>query len=399
MADELDKLGVSEEKKRYIMGQLNPLLDEMMAECIRRTPHDPVPFMLDWLETKKVSEEEQELSKDEKDRLAEENRDLQSELAKAKSHLQEAAKAAASGETIPEDDEEEDDEDTEPPPGFGEDLGSKGKARASVSAEAYGEWNTKKAFVAPVIIKTQEQKERLKTTLSKSFLFKPLEDNDFEIVIGAMKEVKVKAKEQVIKQGDSGDFLFVIESGKLECKINDRVVKTVEAGDVFGELALLYNCPRAASVFSTMDGVLWQLDRETFNYIVKEAVQKKRARYDAFLARVPLLASVDAYERSQLADALLIETFSDGEVIMTQGEKGKKFYIIEEGEVLVLKSGQQVSQYGVGDYFGELALIRNQPRAATVTAKGFAKVLVLDRGPFQRLLNVSDLLERATQYA
>merc|ERR1719218_234923 len=153
------------------------------------------------------------------------------------------------------------------------------------------------------------------------------------IVIGAMKEVKAEAKERVINQGDSGDFLFVIESGVLDCIIKidgaDKVVKTCEAGDVFGELALLYNCPRAASVDAQERCVLWKLDRDTFNNIVKEAAQKKRQRYDSFLAKVPLLSNMDAYERSQLADALKIENFTDGAEIFKQGDVGNKFYIIE----------------------------------------------------------------------
>merc|ERR1712176_285899 len=102
------------------------------------------------------------------------------------------------------------------------------------------------------------------------------EDNDFGIIISAMKEVNVEEDECVIKQGDAGDFLFVIESGSFDCIVamadgTEKVVKTCGAGDVFGELALLYNCPRAASVQATADTTLWELDRETFNRIVKDA--------------------------------------------------------------------------------------------------------------------------------
>merc|ERR1740121_2400828 len=129
-----------------------------------------------------------------------------------------------------------------------------------------------------------------------------------------MSEVHVKEKERVIKQGDDGSFLCVIESGDFDCLIKfpdgaEKVVKTCGPGDVFGELALLYNCPRAATVQAKGDSVCWQLDRDSFNTIVKEAAQKKRDRYDTFLSKVPLLSSMDAYERSQLADALVSETF------------------------------------------------------------------------------------------
>merc|ERR1719156_429412 len=92
----------------------------------------------------------------------------------------------------------------------------------------------------------------------------------------------------------------------------EKLVKTCEAGDNFGELALLYNCPRAASVESRDKCTLWQLDRETFNHIVKDAAQKKREKHEAFLKSVSMLSTMDAYSRSQIADALISEEFKDG---------------------------------------------------------------------------------------
>jgi len=392
----LDTLKISDEKKKYIIDSLNPVLEAMVAECIHRMPADPVPFMLQWLQQKNIAEEDKLLSPQEKDRLAAENKQLEAEINRVKSQMQECAKLAAGDAKEEDEEEEEDDDDDEPPPDFERQMPT--KARQSVSAEAYGQWNQKKAFVPPVIPKSDEQKERLKQVLSKSFLFSNLDDNDFGIIVGAMKEVKVAEKEKVIIQGDSGDFLFVIESGEFDCIVNDKVVKTCTVGDVFGELALLYNCPRAATVMSKSSSVCWQLDRDTFNNIVKEAAQKKRDRYDAFLSKVPLLSGMDAYERSQLADALKPEVFSDGATVMSQGEVGSKFYIIEEGAAFASKNGTRVMDYGVGDYFGELALITNQPRAATVTSKGTSRLLSIQKSSFNRLLNVNDLLERSNKY-
>mmetsp|Transcript_87274 Transcript_87274/g.154639 ORF Transcript_87274/g.154639 Transcript_87274/m.154639 type:complete len:401 (-) Transcript_87274:133-1335(-) len=396
----LDALKISEDKKQYIIHLLNPVLEEMVADCIHKMPKDPVPFMLDWLEQKKVMEEDKLLSPEEKERLAQENKALSESVSKVKSQVQEAAKMAADDPAEEEDEEEEDDVDDEPPPDFEKPQGN--RARQSVSAEAYGDWNAKKAFVPPVIAKSDEQKERLKNCLIKSFLFANLETNDLGIVIGAMKEVNTNPGDRPINQGDNGDFLFVIESGKLECLIKkdgaEICVKTCEAGDVFGELALLYNCPRAASVESKETCVLWQLDRDTFNHIVKEAAQKKRQRYDTFLAKVPLLASMDAYERSQLADALKVESYTSGATIVTEGEVGSKFYIIEEGACKATKAGTEVMSYAAGDYFGELALINNKPRAATVTATGDAKLLSVDSRSFKRLFNINDLMAKTNRY-
>lgn len=399
--DGLNALKISDDKKKYIMDMLHPVLEEMVAETIHKMPKDPVPFMLEWLEKKKASEEDKMLSPEEKDRLMKENEELLIKVNKLKGQVQEAAKMASEAQANEEEEEEEDDEDDEPPPGWERDQPN--KARTSVSAEAYGEWNAKKAFVPPVIVKNEEQKARLKTCLTKSFLFSELDETDLSIVIAAMKEVQTTEGQRIINQGDSGDFLFVIESGTLDCLIkmgdgSEKVVKKCQEGDAFGELALLYNCPRAASVDAKEACTLWQLDRDTFNHIVKEAAEKKRARYDGFLSKVPLLSSTDAYERSQLADALKVENFKDRDKIITEGEPGDKFYIIEDGKAIATKGGTEVMSYSSGDYFGELALINNKPRAATVTTKGEAKLLSIDSRSFKRLINVNDLMTKSSKY-
>jgi len=398
---ELEGLKISEENKKYIMDGLSPTLEGVVAECIHIQPRDPVSFMLQWMEAKKATEEDRLLLPEERERLEKENKSLEEQLSKVSMQMQETAKLAQQPTKEEDEEEDDDDEDEEPPPDFFKEQTT--KARTSVSAEAYGEWNTKKAFVPPVLPKSEDQKSRLRSCLCDSFLFASLEPHDLNIVIGAMSEEQVESGKRVINQGENGDFLFVVESGELECVIKspegeEKVVKTCVAGDVFGELALLYNCPRAASVQSKAGCVLWRLDRDTFNHIVKDSAQKKRQRYDAFLSKVPILASMDAYERSQIADALQVENFGDQQTVVTQGETGLKFYIIEEGEAVATRAGVEVMQYGVGDYFGELALLIDQPRAATVICRGPTRLLSLNRVSFKRLLKVDELLARSTRY-
>jgi|EP00927_Polykrikos_kofoidii_P073701 cAMP-dependent protein kinase regulator len=306
-----------------------------------------------------------------------------------------ATEDLTNGATLEEDVEEESDEDVPPPPEF-----FKKHARGSVSAEAYGDWNTKTAFTPPVIPKTDEQKERLTACLLTSFLFANLDERDLATVVAAMKEAPSEPKQRIIMQGDDGECLYVVESGQLNCIIKtsegeEKVVKTCGTGDVFGELALLYNCPRAATVESVDHCVCWKLDRGTFKHIVHDRAQQKRAMYEDFLTKVPLLQTVDAYGRSQIADALRSDSFVDGQVVVTQGEMGDRFYIVEEGEAIATKDGEEAMKYVTGDYFGELALLRNQPRATTVTSKGVLKVLSIDSRTFKSLLNIQALEERA----
>merc|ERR1712087_775291 len=157
-------------------------------------------------------------------------------------------------------------------------------------------------------------------------------------------------------------------------------------------MGLLYNCPRAASVVAKEASVCWQLDRDSFGHIVRDAAVKRRNKYDGFLKNVAIISSIDPYERSQIADALKAENFRKGDVIVKQDEPGDKFYIIEEGYLYALKKtpgagDQRVMDYKPGDYFGELALLKNQPRAASVVvASDNAKVLSMSRVAFNKML-------------
>jgi cAMP-dependent protein kinase regulator len=93
-------------------------------------------------------------------------------------------------------------------------------------------------------------------------------------------------------------------------------LKKYEPGEAFGELALLYNAPRAATIQADNESLLWCLDRETFNHIVKDSSRKRREKYENFLAQVKILESMDSYERSILSDAFIEEKFKAGEFVI-----------------------------------------------------------------------------------
>ena len=98
--------------------------------------------------------------------------------------------------------------------------------------------------------------------------------------------------------------MYVVESGTLICTkvlkghVESTFLKEYNPGDGFGELALLYNAPRAATITAKSDCIVWRLDRDTFNHIVKEAASRKREKYVNFLASVKILQAMDPYERS-----------------------------------------------------------------------------------------------------
>lgn len=103
-------------------------------------------------------------------------------------------------------------------------------------------------------------------------------------------------------------------------------------------MALLYNAPRAATIKAKTEGVVWRLDRDTFNHIVKDAAARKREKYETFLASVKILTSMDPYERSKIADALKEEKYKKNDFVIKEGEIGDKFYMIIEGAAIATKT-------------------------------------------------------------
>lgn len=208
---------------------------------------------------------------------------------------------------------------------------------------------------------------------------------------------------KVITQGDVGDNFYIVETGQFAVHINEsgsvqpgpggegNKVADIGPGGSFGELALMYNAPRAATVVSTQDkSLLWALDRVTFKRILMDAAFQRRRMYEQFLQSVPLLHGLTEYERAKIADALETTSYEAGEHIIKEGDLGDRFFLLEEGEAQATKgagsSASVLTTYKPGDYFGELALLENKPRAASVVATSKAKVAWLGKEGFSRLL-------------
>ena len=178
--------------------------------------------------------------------------------------------------------------------------------------------------------------------------------------------------------------------------MNDKLVMQCGPGDSFGELALMYNAPRAATVKATSQTLCWAMDRETFKLTLMEHTLKKREKYEAFLEDVPILSSLLQYERLTIADALVPMEFKKGDNIVQQGDVGDKFYIIEEGTCKIFVNGHEDNEIEAGGYFGELALLFGGLRAATITASSArVKVLALDRTTFTGVMGpLHNILKR-----
>merc|ERR1711924_492814 len=159
--------------------------------------------------------------------------------------------------------------------------------------------------------------------------------------------------------------------------------------------------PRAATVqIASPTCTCWALDREPFKMLLAQSGQAKLEIYEGFLREVELLQSLNHFELAKLSDCLESQLFDSGEEIVRQGDAGNEFFIVEDGTCAAFINGKEgeveVKQYEKGGYFGEIALLTDEPRKATVKATGEgASVLVCTKENFVNLLGpVQDILRR-----
>eukprot|EP00638_Chattonella_subsalsa_P013423 CAMPEP_0117812866 /NCGR_PEP_ID=MMETSP0948-20121206/23106_1 /TAXON_ID=44440 /ORGANISM="Chattonella subsalsa, Strain CCMP2191" /LENGTH=347 /DNA_ID=CAMNT_0005649989 /DNA_START=101 /DNA_END=1146 /DNA_ORIENTATION=+ len=198
--------------------------------------------------------------------------------------------------------------------------------------------------------------------------------------------------------------IMEIDTGTVDVYLDEDGTETkkhsLTQGDSFGELAIMYNAPRAATCKADTDCKLWALDRVSFKVIVMHTTINKRNLHKSFLQKVPLLETLTEYEVLTIADALQEETIQEGDVVCEQGQPGNNFYIIKEGTAVCYQTDargnrQERAKLGTGSYFGEIALIEDKPRQATIVAAEQLRVLTLDRKTFKRVMGpLEDILKR-----
>lgn len=251
-----------------VVGEKDTLmLKQLVTNLLREKPADPVPFIYNFLAQIQAGVEQPTPITNHEVSLI---KNLRLKIDDLKTRLGEAEQSEHSEQS---EEEEEDDEELQKKLASRQNKGG----RKGVSAEVFGEHNKKEDFQPKVIEKSNETKDKLRKRLLQAFMFNALDPQELSIVIDAIEEAQYKGEETIIQEGDSGDCMYVLESGSLKCtkvfpgNTEPTHLKTYVPGEGFGELALLYNCPRAATITALENSVVWRLDRDTFNHIVKDA--------------------------------------------------------------------------------------------------------------------------------
>ncbi|XP_031619274.1 cGMP-dependent protein kinase, isozyme 2 forms cD4/T1/T3A/T3B isoform X3 [Contarinia nasturtii] len=248
------------------------------------------------------------------------------------------------------------------------------------------------------IPKSSLSRELIKSAILDNDFMKNLDMNQIREIVDCMYPVQYAAKSLIIKEGDVGSIVYVMEEGRVEVSREGKYLSTLSGAKVLGELAILYNCQRTATITANTDCKLWAIERQCFQTIMMRTGLIRQAEYTEFLRSVPIFKSFPEETLIKISDVLEETHYNQGDYIVRQGARGDTFFIISKGTVRVTirQPNSQEEKFirvlGKGDFFGEKALQGDDLRTANIICDSEDGVtcLVIDRETFKQLISNLD---------
>lgn len=245
--------------------------------------------------------------------------------------------------------------------------------------------------------KSGKSKDLIRQGLKENDFLNNLDQSQVRELIDVMFQKEFKKGEYIIREGEPGQNLYIIEEGRCEVTKDGKMINDqMGSPTAFGELAILYNCTRTATVRAATSAKLWAIDRQGFQTIMMRTGMQRQQEHLEFLQSTPVLQDIPMESLAKIADVLEEAFYEEGEYIIRQGARGDTFFILKKGTVDVTQRAsvhsepQFVRSLTKGAYFGEKALMGDYPRTANVIAgKGGCGCLVIDRESFSMFIESS----------
>jgi cGMP-dependent protein kinase len=235
-----------------------------------------------------------------------------------------------------------------------------------------------------------------------------LEEGHVNSVLQSVEYFEFPATTRVVKQGDTGESFFVIDEGTLLVEVSGKVVNTMDRGKAFGGLALLYKCPRTASVTAQSACGCWGVTFETLHKVLEETGQKRYAENRKFVDSLRLFDALTSRQKDCFAEEVRPEVFeTPGERVVTQGETSSAIHFVKSGELQAFsggtvstmgkhEGGKEVARFKAGESFGEHSMLYQEPHQNTVISMTKCELLVIGRESMIKVLgnDYKDFLER-----
>ncbi|XP_055920504.1 cGMP-dependent protein kinase, isozyme 2 forms cD4/T1/T3A/T3B isoform X3 [Eupeodes corollae] len=248
------------------------------------------------------------------------------------------------------------------------------------------------------IPKSVVSRELIKSAILDNDFMKNLDITQIREIVDCMYPVKYAAKSLIIKEGDVGSIVYVMEEGRVEVSREGKYLSTLSGAKVLGELAILYNCQRTATITAITECKLWAIERQCFQTIMMRTGLIRQAEYTDFLKSVPIFKNLPEDTLIKISDVLEETYYQMGDYIVRQGARGDTFFIISKGQVRVTIKQEDAQEekfirtLSKGDFFGEKALQGDDLRTANIICNSPDGVtcLVIDRETFNQLISNLD---------
>jgi cAMP-dependent protein kinase regulator len=247
-------------------------------------------------------------------------------------------------------------------------------------------------YKPPVFPKSKAEKAFILKALSQNFVFSGVAPETLSSLVLAFEKYEASAGDTLIQQGDQGDYFYILYAGKCNFQVNGSTVGEAIAGDSFGELALLYTCPRAATVQALTDVTVFRVDQKSFRYLLRQETEDSEKEKLELIAKVPFLADLHPTDLQKLADVMTPRSFPKGQKkCVCPGGQAEFFFVLLSGRIRVTNITVGGAAYEdivleAGSFGGEQIILMNAERYFDAEAETDVLVFVIDRATFQKVM-------------
>ncbi|HEY3210781.1 MAG TPA: cyclic nucleotide-binding domain-containing protein [Actinomycetota bacterium] len=231
-------------------------------------------------------------------------------------------------------------------------------------------------------------------------LFEDVPEEALSELAGRVRLRSFSAGQPVVRQGERAQAFYVVRNGVLRVVEEDpatgeelRTLRSLGRGESFGEVGLAEAAPRTATVRAADDVDVFEIDKGTFGELLADILQAPRfaptMQAVADLRKMASFSHLETDELVELVDQGEWINVAPGETVVEEGEEGDAFFAISSGQVEVSQNGRSIRTMGPGAYFGEIALLLDVPRTATVRAITPVRAFRLGREGFDKLIRDS----------
>lgn len=253
------------------------------------------------------------------------------------------------------------------------------------------------------VVPIEEEDDLPESGPERTPLFSDLSAGEFDRVFESLTSRVDDPGAVIVQEGTSGDSLFIIARGQVKVTHVDhdgeeKELAILGPGDFFGEIGYFYG-KRLATVTVVKKSQILEMNKSDLDEVVKEFPRVNEVLLKFYRERVldnllgdsPLFQELTDDERSRFAEKFVYRECDPGETIVNEGDPGDSMFLIKSGEVIVqtinpmTEEEVELARLEGGDFFGEVSLVKNKPRTATVVVRKKAEIMELSRGDFQEI--------------